>query len=239
MFSLDSNVELKKVTIASLITCIYLPSLITFTCYNDLLYSLGKRSSFYIIITIIIAESLKVMLLQVSTVTELSIKKNTHVKNRAGDFLKSVLFLFGVLIAYFIGIILFGAPVLDHHEETMNLSLLLTLLTVYPLVVHSGVEMATQLLLGLKDYNKGTIVEMFVNNAVIAVCGGWLGAVVIPLDWARPWQNWPIPCYLGVIGGYLLSNVLTIIKAILISAASKYSVLDAFVNFIYKGPMSK
>jgi phosphatidylinositol glycan class F len=32
-----------------------------------------------------------------------------------------------------------------------------------------------------------------------------VGAWVIPLDWDRPWQLWPIPCVLGAVGGYALT----------------------------------
>ena len=27
-----------------------------------------------------------------------------------------------------------------------------------------------------------------------ASLGAWCGAMVIPLDWDRPWQKWPVPC---------------------------------------------
>lgn len=35
---------------------------------------------------------------------------------------------------------------------------------------------------------------------IFIVVGGWISCVVIPLDWDRDWQNWPIPI---VVGGYL------------------------------------
>ncbi|CAB3239560.1 unnamed protein product [Arctia plantaginis] len=136
------------------------------------------------------------------------------------------------MFCFFVGIILFGAPVLDSHEETLMLSTLLTLLTVFPLIVHTGVETAMQLLFGVKTYGRDTIIEMLVNNAILTICGAWLGAVVIPLDWNTPWQVWPIPCYLGALGGFLLSNVLTVFKMTLMSAAQKYPVLNALVYIL-------
>lgn len=42
---------------------------------------------------------------------------------------------------------------------------------------------------------------------VTTVFGAWAGAVVIPLDWDRPWQKWPIPCLSSVTFAFLISNV--------------------------------
>ncbi|SCU87038.1 LAMI_0D04478g1_1 [Lachancea mirantina] len=39
------------------------------------------------------------------------------------------------------------------------------------------------------------------KNYFLSICiGCWVSCVVIPLDWDRPWQEWPIPL---VVGGYL------------------------------------
>lgn len=228
MFSLNNQLELRKVTISSLVTCIYLPSIVTFISYRGLLYSVGNGSSFYILVLIFLAELLKSFYLSASN--DIQAKKTKGNKNRVSDILKSFVFLLVVLFCYFVGIILFGAPILECHEETLMLSALMTLLTVFPLIAHSGVEASMQLLFGVKTYGKDTIVQMLINNSLLAVSGAWLGAVVIPLDWNTPWQQWPIPCYLGAIGGYLLSNVLTVLKVSLMTAAQKYPALNFFVN---------
>ena len=34
-----------------------------------------------------------------------------------------------------------------------------------------------------------------------ASLGAWCGAMVIPLDWDRPWQKWPVPCVAGAVAG--------------------------------------
>ncbi|XP_063360795.1 phosphatidylinositol-glycan biosynthesis class F protein [Cydia amplana] len=232
MFTLHNQLELRRVTISSLITCIYLPSIVTVISYKGLLYSVGNGSSFYILVLIFIAELLKSFYL--NSTNDILAKKAKVSKNRAGDMLKGFGFLLGVMFCFFIGIILFGAPVLDCHEETLMLSSLLTLLTVFPLVAHTGVETSMQLLFGVKNFAKDSVLEMLVNNALLTVCGAWLGAVVIPLDWNTPWQVWPIPCYLGAIGGYLLSNVLNVLKVALLSAAQKYPTLNFLVNILNK-----
>ena len=35
-----------------------------------------------------------------------------------------------------------------------------------------------------------------------ASLGAWCGAMVIPLDWDRPWQKWPVPCVAGAVAGF-------------------------------------
>lgn len=237
MFSLNNQLELRRVTISSLITCIYLSSIITVISYQGLLYSVGKGTSFYILVLIFIAELLKSFYL--SSTNDIQGKRAKPNKNIVSDVLKSFIFFLGVIFCYFIGIILFGAPVLECHEETLMLSTLLTLLTVFSLILHCGVESSMQLLFGVKGYGKDTIIEMLVNDALLAVCGAWLGAVVIPLDWNTPWQQWPIPCYLGCIGGYLLSNVLTVMKVTLTTAAYKYPALNFLIMLLNKVRISK
>ncbi|XP_073943344.1 phosphatidylinositol glycan anchor biosynthesis class F [Choristoneura fumiferana] len=232
MFTLNSQLELRRVTISSLITCIYLPSIVSVISYKGLLYSVGSGSSVYILVLIFIAELLKSFYL--NSANDIQSKKTKGSKNRAGDIVKGFVFLLGVMFCFFIGIILFGAPVLDCHEETLMLSALLTLLTVFPLIAHSGVETSMQLLFGVRNYAKDSIMEMLVTNALLTVCGAWLGAVVIPLDWNTPWQQWPIPCYLGALGGYLLSNVLNVLKVMLLTAAYKYPALNVIVNIMTK-----
>ncbi|XP_014370349.2 phosphatidylinositol-glycan biosynthesis class F protein [Papilio machaon] len=234
MFSLNNQLELRKIVVSSLITCIYLPSIVTVISYKGLLYSLGNGSTFYVLLLIYIAELLKSFYLN-SNVASKKIKS----KMQARDVINSGIFLLGVIFCFFVGMILFGAPFLDSHEETLMLSALLTLLTVFPLVAHAGVESAMQLLFGVKNFSRNTIIEMLVNNALLTVCGAWLGAVVIPLDWNTPWQKWPIPCYLGAIGGHLISNVLTILKISLMSAADKYPMLNFIVSVLNKFNLSK
>lgn len=237
MFSLNNQLELRRVAISSLNTCIYLPSIVTIVSYKGLLYSIGNGSSFYVLVLIFIAELLKSFYL--SSSNDIQGKKSKPNKNRAGDIVKSCLFLLSTLTSFFVGIILFGAPVLDCHEETLMLSTLLTLLTVFPLIAYTGVESSMQLLFGVRSYAKDTIIDMLITNALLTVCGAWLGAIVIPLDWNTPWQQWPIPCYLGAIGGYLLANVLTVLKITLMTAAYKYPSLNFLVNILNKLCISK
>jgi hypothetical protein len=52
--------------------------------------------------------------------------------------------------------------------------------------------------------------EMEVHTASVAIgamLGAWLGAIPIPLDWDRPWQQWPLTCVYGVLSGSTLGHV--------------------------------
>ncbi|GAB1868094.1 hypothetical protein CAJAP_09173 [Camponotus japonicus] len=44
------------------------------------------------------------------------------------------------------------------------------------------------------------------------ILGTWLGAIVNPLDWDRPWQAWPIPCIIGALLGYLIAHFVILLK---------------------------
>ena len=37
-----------------------------------------------------------------------------------------------------------------------------------------------------------------------ALAGLYLGAIPIPLDWDRPWQEWPTTCVVGTLVGHVL-----------------------------------
>lgn len=234
MYSLHNNPETKKVLVSSLISCIYLPSIVTVISFRGVLYTVGKASSFYILVLIFLAELLKALFLYGSDKTDGLAKWQKSNKSAVGEVLKAILFITCVLFSFFVSIILFGAPALESHEDTLMLSALMTLLTIFPMICHSWVEASMQLLFGVKGYSKNSIFEMLVNNAVLTLCGAWLGAVVIPLDWNRPWQQWPIPCYLGALGGYLLSNALTVLQITLMSASQKYPMLSLLVNVVNK-----
>ncbi|GFP93847.1 phosphatidylinositol-glycan biosynthesis class f protein [Phtheirospermum japonicum] len=42
-----------------------------------------------------------------------------------------------------------------------------------------------------------------------AVIGSWFGAWPMPLDWERPWQEWPVCVTYGAILGYLVGMVVS------------------------------
>lgn len=56
------------------------------------------------------------------------------------------------------------------------------------------------------DFKVGVFKKYFIS----IVIGCWISCIVIPLDWDRDWQNWPIPivigAYLGAFTGYSLGS---------------------------------
>lgn len=49
----------------------------------------------------------------------------------------------------------------------------------------------------------------------MAIFGAWLGSIVIPLDWDRPWQAWPVPCVLGAFLFYSIGAVVGLVTSII------------------------
>uniref|UniRef100_A0A0D9VP24 Uncharacterized protein n=1 Tax=Leersia perrieri TaxID=77586 RepID=A0A0D9VP24_9ORYZ len=43
-----------------------------------------------------------------------------------------------------------------------------------------------------------------------AVIGAWLGAWPMPLDWERPWQEWPICVTYGSVAGHLIGMTISL-----------------------------
>ncbi|KAF3572533.1 hypothetical protein F2Q69_00060913 [Brassica cretica] len=56
----------------------------------------------------------------------------------------------------------------------------------------------------------GNIEYMIVTPAYGAIVGGWFGAWPMPLDWERPWQEWPICVCYGAIGGCIVGQILSL-----------------------------
>ena len=54
------------------------------------------------------------------------------------------------------------------------------------------------------------------NVLTFGIVGCWLGAFVIPLDWQKPYQNWPLPIIYGSFSGCLIGY--------LVGKALKYTV---------------
>lgn len=113
---------------------------------------------------------------------------------------------------YYVIVILFGCPLLTHHEETIMLTITLTSLTLIPASLHLGVDESVAVLTGAPLETSNVLVEAVQRNIKATLLGSWLGATVIPLDWNRPWQAWPIPCITGALLGYMIAHFVTLVK---------------------------
>lgn len=85
-------------------------------------------------------------------------------------------------------VILFGAPFGELLRETFLLSLHCCFLA-YPAVYD----------VFNCDFKVGYFKKYFIAIAV----GCWMSCIVIPLDWDRDWQQWPVPLVVGAyLGGF-------------------------------------
>jgi phosphatidylinositol glycan class F len=213
----------KLVAFYSGITCVYFPVIMSILYFTDYLYSIGKYSFFPVIAVIVIIECGKYMIGSYHLVKGNTIRyderyiigstKRNSTKNRMKDCMKSCLLIVIMITVYFTTAVLFGAEVFSKHEETFMLSVLLCVLTVFPGCLHMGANFVINLLFGQKPSNDilGTLI---LRNIQLTLFGTWLGAFVIPLDWDRAWQKWPIPCALGAILGFTAANLLMVINVV-------------------------
>ncbi|KAG9449064.1 hypothetical protein H6P81_009029 [Aristolochia fimbriata] len=113
------------------------------------------------------------------------------------------------------GAIILGAPVgLQYLTKTLNWSFLLSLFTVVPSATVFGPSWRDwQHLFGNLKIT-GNVDHMVSLPAHGAVIGAWFGAWPMPLDWERPWQEWPICVSYGAITGYLLGVIASLIFAL-------------------------
>ncbi|OVA09792.1 GPI biosynthesis protein Pig-F [Macleaya cordata] len=110
----------------------------------------------------------------------------------------------GALLMAF-GAVILGAPIgIQYLEKTVNWSLLMSLFTVVPTACVFGSSWEDWQ--RLFAYTKPVEVLDYIIcvPAHGAVIGTWLGAWPMPLDWERPWQEWPVCVSYGAVAGYLL-----------------------------------
>ncbi|KAL1929564.1 hypothetical protein VTP01DRAFT_1702 [Rhizomucor pusillus] len=107
-------------------------------------------------------------------------------------------------------IVLFGASLLDKFNHTLAFATYLAILTVVPcFTVLAPAEPAIWSKVFLQ-HSPNTATEIFAySQAICTLSGAWIGAIVLPLDWERDWQVWPISC---IISTYL-GNAVGVIAA--------------------------
>lgn len=103
--------------------------------------------------------------------------------------------------AMFVVLVLFGAPLYGYRRETYLLACHLSIIVFQPALIHFRCDYRR---MG-KLFTQGQFFTNVFHNQVLCACllallGSWLGVIPIPLDWDRPWQQWPITI---LTGGYL------------------------------------
>ncbi|KAJ2000182.1 Glycosylphosphatidylinositol (GPI) anchor assembly protein [Coemansia thaxteri] len=113
-------------------------------------------------------------------------------------------------LAISLSFVLFGAPFASQHALTFMAALNVALLGVTPAILTlepTPDAWKSALLHGAKSVPERWAAGFFWPTMLTC----WLSASVIPLDWDRPWQKWPIP----VVGGAFLGNLLGLLYVLL------------------------
>ncbi|OAP14685.1 hypothetical protein AXX17_AT1G16820 [Arabidopsis thaliana] len=119
--------------------------------------------------------------------------------------------LIGALINA-LGAVSLGAPIgMQSLSKTIHWSFLMSVFTVVPATAVLGASWIDwhRIFASLKPI--GIIEHMLLVPAYGAIIGGWFGAWPMPLDWERPWQEWPICVCYGAIGGYIGGQMVSLL----------------------------
>lgn len=108
--------------------------------------------------------------------------------------------------------ILFGADLAENVVATFVFSCHISSFAFIPLYFHVGSRSASLILAESRPESYVERCALVVSAGVLT--GAWLGAFVIPLDWDRDWQKWPIPCVIGSIFGSTASNLLVLLDTL-------------------------
>ncbi|XP_031261115.1 phosphatidylinositol-glycan biosynthesis class F protein-like [Pistacia vera] len=107
-----------------------------------------------------------------------------------------------------LGAIALGAPVgIQYMKNTFDWSLLMSLFTFVPAASVYGSSWEDWRHIFAHTKPNGSVDYMICLPVHGAVIGAWFGAWPMPLDWERPWQEWPICVSYGALAGYLIGMV--------------------------------
>eukprot|EP00898_Chlorokybus_atmophyticus_P007582 jgi/Chlat1/7825/Chrsp66S07266 len=103
----------------------------------------------------------------------------------------------------------FGAPMTSSVTQTFYFALLMSALTVAPaacVLGHDG-DAWQRVFAQTRPYTTAEFACCVPAHG--AIVGAWIGAVPIPLDWGRYWQEWPTTCVVGALIGYVFGLCIT------------------------------
>nr|PNR49715.1 hypothetical protein PHYPA_011611 [Physcomitrium patens] len=110
----------------------------------------------------------------------------------------------GALLAALLALA-FGAPAsLQYASGTFHWACLMSVLVALPAAIVLGSFWPDWQRIFAFTRPRGGMERAICIPAHGAVIGAWIGAFPMPLDWERPWQEWPISCTYGAVGGYLI-----------------------------------
>lgn len=115
-------------------------------------------------------------------------------------------------IPLYILLVLFGAPFLSYNLETGLLCLHLSMLAFNPLLVIFKFDFRLFAhLFQIDKIYKTIFANPVLSASLMALIGTWFGVLPIPLDWDRPWQQWPITLVVGVYVGSISGSLVSLV----------------------------
>lgn len=112
----------------------------------------------------------------------------------------------------FPALILFGAPLSSHLKETYALAYHLSLIIFQPLLICYKLDYEQFLSLFKMDKIYRVIfTNPALSSSFFTIVGTWFGVLPIPLDWDRPWQQWPITLMCGGYFGAFVGSVIALL----------------------------
>ncbi|KMT14072.1 hypothetical protein BVRB_4g078980 isoform A [Beta vulgaris subsp. vulgaris] len=125
---------------------------------------------------------------------------------------RGLLGLFAGAFVFALGAISLGAPVGSKYMlSTINWSLLMSSFAFSPAAAVFGASWVDWQRIFAKIRPTGSIDYMVCLPALGSVIGAWFGAWPMPLDWERPWQEWPICVTYGALVGYAIGMVTSLV----------------------------
>lgn len=216
----DANTTIKAAWFYAASTAVYMSVFILALLCTDAYLWAGNSAYMPVFLAVICAEVFKYMYIQLVYKKDyiynpkqgfklfslvLSILKEVKMM----ELVRSTLLLAGLTCCVFVTAVLFGVE-LSRYEETLMFSYLIIILAMFPINLNQGVASLMLFLHG--NEGKDAFSLVLLRNIQFVVLGAWLGAFVIPLDWSRRWQVWPIPCSFGSLVGFIVAQLVSLVE---------------------------
>jgi len=139
-----------------------------------------------------------------TTTTTSAASKKTRIK--LGYLFKCMLSMGFLTLFLHVFIVLFGAPLTVEVNETFHLAALAASLSLWPCIFTYGLQWESWVTsICVFEGSPLTGIDGCVSlGGKGALLGLWMGAIPIPLDWDRPWQQWPTTCVIGTLIGHVV-----------------------------------
>ncbi|XP_052106792.1 phosphatidylinositol-glycan biosynthesis class F protein-like [Mytilus californianus] len=129
-------------------------------------------------------------------------QRNAGILSKIRIILKNGLLLFCSSIFFHVIAVLFGAPFLESSAETFHFGMTMSATVVLPALCVMGTSTVQWIRIFAQNSPELGAESIVYFSTICSIIGAWLGAFPIPLDWDRPWQEWPITCVVGTLFGY-------------------------------------